>query len=239
TGRSALLLGATGATGKHLLRELLACSQYSRVGEYGRWVTSPDDLQDKEKLEQKTIDFEKVEEAGLREGKWDVVYIILGTTRAKAGNSAAFERIDRDYVVNAARAAKSNDPQHTQRLVYLSSNGASPNASLLYLRSKGLTEMALASLGYEETIILRPGFLRGAERGESRPFEAVMMYVCCALLNLIRINAGLAVPLLAKSMRIAGESGSVALLSQGQATSGGEDGRNFTVVGNSECISLS
>ena len=29
----------------------------------------------KDKLEQKTIDFEKLEESGLKEGKWDVVYI--------------------------------------------------------------------------------------------------------------------------------------------------------------------
>ena len=29
----------------------------------------------KEKLEQKSIDFEKVEEAGLKDGKWDVVFV--------------------------------------------------------------------------------------------------------------------------------------------------------------------
>lgn len=29
----------------------------------------------KEKLEQKTIDFEKVDQAGLATGKWDVVFI--------------------------------------------------------------------------------------------------------------------------------------------------------------------
>ena len=29
----------------------------------------------KEKLEQKTIDFEKLEDAGLKDGRWDVVFI--------------------------------------------------------------------------------------------------------------------------------------------------------------------
>lgn len=29
----------------------------------------------KEKLEQKTVDFEKVDQAGLKDGKWDVVFI--------------------------------------------------------------------------------------------------------------------------------------------------------------------
>jgi hypothetical protein len=31
----------------------------------------------KEKLEQKTINFEKLEESGLKDGKWDTVYITL------------------------------------------------------------------------------------------------------------------------------------------------------------------
>jgi hypothetical protein len=33
----------------------------------------------KDKLEQKTIDFEKLEESGLKEGKWDAVYITFVT----------------------------------------------------------------------------------------------------------------------------------------------------------------
>jgi N-acetyl-gamma-glutamylphosphate reductase len=76
TGKSALLIGATGATGKHLLKELLGSPHFTRVGEYGRRVTSLDQLSNgKEKLEQKTIDFENLAGAGLAEGKWDVVFI--------------------------------------------------------------------------------------------------------------------------------------------------------------------
>lgn len=116
--KSALIIGATGATGKHLLKELLASNDFSRVGEYGRRVTPADQLGGaSSKLEQKVIDFEKIEEAGLKDGKWDVVFITyvvrfksalwpaehrrktrLGTTRAAAGSAEAFERIDREYV---------------------------------------------------------------------------------------------------------------------------------------------
>jgi hypothetical protein len=77
-GQSALLIGATGATGQYVLKELLASSHFTRVGEYGRRVTSEDNLKvltGKEKLEQKTIDFEKLDESGLKEGKWDVIFI--------------------------------------------------------------------------------------------------------------------------------------------------------------------
>lgn len=76
SGKSALIIGATGAVGKNLLRELVASSEFTRVGEYGRRVTPKDKLgEGSSKLEQKAIDFEKLEEAGLKDGKWDVVFV--------------------------------------------------------------------------------------------------------------------------------------------------------------------
>ena len=76
TGKSALIIGATGQVGGYLLKELLSSSSYTRVGEYGRRVTDPASLTDgKDKLEQKTINFDKIEEAGLKNGNWDVVFI--------------------------------------------------------------------------------------------------------------------------------------------------------------------
>jgi hypothetical protein len=74
--RSALIFGATGQTGRYLLQSLLASPHFTRVGEYGRKVTSPSDIKTgKDKLEQKVIDFEKIQEYGLKQGKWDVVFI--------------------------------------------------------------------------------------------------------------------------------------------------------------------
>lgn len=76
TGISALLLGATGQVGGYLLKELLSSSHFTRVGEYGRRVTDPKSLPTgTDKLEQKIIDFEKLEQSGLQDGKWDVVFI--------------------------------------------------------------------------------------------------------------------------------------------------------------------
>ena len=73
---SALIFGATGQTGRNLLQSLLASPHFTRVGEYGRNVTSPNDIKTgKDKLEQKVIDFEKIQEYGLKQGKWDVVFI--------------------------------------------------------------------------------------------------------------------------------------------------------------------
>lgn len=77
--KSALIIGATGAVGRHIFKELLASSHFSRVGEYGRRVTPKSDLPpispSADKLTQKAIDFEKVDQEGLKEGKFDVVVI--------------------------------------------------------------------------------------------------------------------------------------------------------------------
>jgi oxidoreductase len=75
--KSALIFGATGQTGRHLLRELIASPTFTRVCEVGRRVTPEKDLpaHASGKLEQKVVDFERLEEAGLEEGQWDVVFI--------------------------------------------------------------------------------------------------------------------------------------------------------------------
>ena len=76
TRETALILGATGATGKSLLQELLASSSYTLIGEYGRKITPTDQLPvGKDKLQQRVIDFEKLGEARLNELRWDVVFI--------------------------------------------------------------------------------------------------------------------------------------------------------------------
>ncbi|KAJ3488427.1 hypothetical protein NLI96_g2844 [Meripilus lineatus] len=218
SGKSALIIGATGATGKHLLQELLQSSAFTRVGEYGRRVTSQESINvGKDKLEQKTIDFEKLEEAGLKEGKWDVVYITLGTTRAAAGSAAAFEKIDKDYVLNAARLAKHDDSSKPQRVVYLSVSPilVSPVKPYPHILST-LTEVGLAALGYDETIIVRPGLI--TERGgESRLGETIAGYL-------------FSTSLLAKAIRISGELGVKGLPAAAQPKEEGQPPSVFTSI---------
>ncbi len=75
-----MLIGATGATGKHVLRELLACDDFTQVIEAGRRVTSAEiiaDYKGKEKLKQKIIDFENLSDAGLKEDNIDVLLITV------------------------------------------------------------------------------------------------------------------------------------------------------------------
>jgi len=211
-GETVLLLGATGATGKHVLRELLANNHFTRVVEAGRRVTASEAvaaLAGKEKLVQKTIDFENLQESGLADEKADVVVIVLGTTRAKAGSAEAFIKIDQKYVVDAAKAAKTGSDQ---RLLYLSSQGANASAPsfLLYPKSKGDTEHALASLNYKDFVVFRPGYLQDAQRGETRLVESIYG----KFLNVLpvgRDSMSISVPILATSIVKAAQVGSAGL----------------------------
>ena len=58
---------------------------------------------------------------------------------------------------------------------------SNPNSSFLYPRSKGLTEKALAELGYADCIIFKPGFLRNTHRPDIRIGEMVAGYVIYAV----------------------------------------------------------
>ncbi|KAG2093142.1 uncharacterized protein F5147DRAFT_425111 [Suillus discolor] len=235
---TALILGATGATGRHLLRELLANDQWSKVGEYGRRVTPEADLpQNRGKLEQKTINFENLEAAGLKDGRWDVVFVTLGTTRANAGSAEMFEKIDREYVVNACKAAKTDDPEHQQRVVYLSSGGANPSSYFLYPRSKGLTELGIARLGYADTIVFRPGFLKGAERANKRFAETIAGYVTGAASHFTS-SVEIHVPVLASAIMKAGILGSSGLRPAVGATKAGQEDAEFTLIDNKGALVL-
>lgn len=235
---TALILGATGATGKLLLRELLASNEWSKVGEYGRRVTPEADLPpNRGNLEQKTINFENLEAADLKEGRWDVVFVTLGTTRGNAGSAEMFEKIDREYVVNACKAAKTDDPEHKQRVVYLSSSGANPSSSFLYMRSKGLTELGIARLGYADTIVFRPGFLKGAQRADKRLGETIAGYLTGAA-SLFTSNMEVHVSVLAKAIMKAGSLGSSGLPPAAGATKAGQEDAWFTLVGNKGALAL-
>ncbi|KAI0296563.1 hypothetical protein B0F90DRAFT_1927204 [Multifurca ochricompacta] len=238
-GQSALLIGATGQTGRLLLRELLASPHFTRVGEAGRRLTSINELpaDSRLKFEQTRVDFENIEAAGLKDGKWNVVFISLGTTRHQAGSAANFEKIDREYVISAARAAKADIDQ---RLVYISAANANPESSLLYARSKGLTEQGLAELGYSDTIIFRPAFLKNNEQTakESRPLAYIVGAFATAM-SFFNNHWQIGVDQLAKSLLIAGTVGSSDLPPVADSTRARWGGKAFTAISNRGALMLS
>jgi uncharacterized protein YbjT (DUF2867 family) len=100
----------------------------------------------------------------------DIAISCLGTTMKQAGSKDAFRAVDFDLVVAFAQAARDAG---ARRFIAVSSVGANPDGGNFYLKTKGETERAVSSLGFERVDFLRPGLLRGERGGPSRPGEQI------------------------------------------------------------------
>ena len=157
--RNALIAGATGLTGHHLLNLLLADPRYARVHALVRTPSLPA----APKLKENVVDFGRLPALP----NADDAYCCLGTTIGKAGSQAAFRLVDFDCVVNLARRAKRSG---AQRFLVISTMGASAKSVVFYNRVKGEMEQALRSIGFAELHVFRPSLLVGT-RAESRTGE--------------------------------------------------------------------
>ena len=157
--RIALVAGATGLTGGHLLTQLLKDDRYSRIISLDR-KTSP--TTNRNRL-QRVVDFNKLPALS----KADDAYCCLGTTIKKAGSQAAFREVDFEFVLNFARAAK-NAGAH--RFLVVSSIGANARSNIFYSRVKGEMENALREISFGALHIFQPSLILG-ERKEQRAVE--------------------------------------------------------------------
>lgn len=147
----ALLIGATGATGKDLLNLLLKDNDFERVDIFVRRKL---DLQH-EKLNIHVIDFDKLE-LWKELVKGDVLFSALGTTLKAAGSKAAQWKIDYDYQHEFAKAASENK---VSSYVLVSASNASPDSSIFYSKMKGQLEAAVKALGFLKLTIFNPPLL--------------------------------------------------------------------------------
>ena len=144
----AIVIGATGAVGKELVRALLDDARYTEVAVFVR--RDPDVTHSK--LTAHVINFEQPDTwRALVTG--DVLFSALGTSLKQAGSKEAQRRIDYDYQYMFAEAAHANGVPH---LVLLSSLGADSRSSIFYLRLKGELDDAVQRLGFDTVHIVRP-----------------------------------------------------------------------------------
>ncbi|XP_035188746.1 regulator of G-protein signaling 5 isoform X1 [Oxyura jamaicensis] len=148
---SCFVLGASGATGRALLRELQARRLFARVTVIGRRRLSLAE-ESGTAVEQVVVDFERLSEHAAAFRGHDVGFCCLGTTRSKAGTDG-FVRVDRDYVAQAAELAWAGGCKH---FVLQSSQGANEHSRFLYLRVKGEVEKLVRAVGFDRCTILRP-----------------------------------------------------------------------------------
>lgn len=163
------LVGATGLVGRETLTMLLASEQVSRVV---AWVRRPSGVKH-DKLVERVVDFERLEAAFVPDDpteRADSAVCCLGTTIKVAGSKERFRRVDHDYVLAFARAAKRSG---ARTFAVVTALGSDPDSSIFYNRVKGEVEEDLASLAFESLVIARPSLLLG-ERAESRIGERLM-----------------------------------------------------------------
>ncbi len=175
--RSALLLGATGLVGGHVLDLLLDDPAYGSVLVLGRRAAP----REHPKLRQEVVDFDRLRDFSGTVRAQDV-FCCLGTTIRAAGSREAFRRVDLDYPRAVAEAAARNG---SERFLLVTAMGADANSSVFYNRVKGEVEDAVRTLPFQEVAILRPSLILG-ERAERRPAEALAQRLAPRLDPLLR-----------------------------------------------------
>jgi len=160
--KSALVFGATGLIGGHLLRKLLDSPTYDKVTAVVRrdmGIKHP-------KLTVLLADLQSINNVKEQLIATDI-FCCLGTTRKKTPDLQDYYRIDHDYPVTAATLSKENG---AQAFLLVSAVGANASSSNFYLRMKGETERDISTVGFEKLHIFRPSLLTG-QRREARWME--------------------------------------------------------------------
>ncbi|MGV3596157.1 MAG: NAD(P)H-binding protein [Sediminibacterium sp.] len=163
--KTALLLGASGLTGQHLLDLLLNDPLYAQITIYVRkpvHISHP-------KLVQQIIDFEQLDSSVDATD----VFCCLGTTIKKAGSQDAFKQVDLIYPQKIAALQLAAG---SQKFLVISAVGADANSSIFYSRTKGQLEASLTALGYPCVCIFRPSFIMG-DRAERRVGEKIGVFI--------------------------------------------------------------
>ena len=158
----ALIIGATGATGKDLVHQLLQDTDFTEVHVFVRKALKINDS----KLKVHIVDFEKPEDwKDLVKG--DVAFSCLGTTLKAAGSKEAQKKVDVDYQYHFAKSAKENG---VEDFILVSAYGADANSAMFYSKIKGELEQKIKDLHFEKVTIFQPGML---ERKSSDRFGEV------------------------------------------------------------------
>ncbi len=160
--KTALLFGATGLTGSHLLEKLIADQRYKKIKVFSRSAIQSDSV----KTEVIITPLEEIEKYE-KEIKGDDVFCCLGTTIKKAGSKDNFRKVDYDFPLKIAGIASKNK---VPSFLVISSVGADPESRGFYLRTKGEMEKKLYEIGFKKLVILRPSMLLG-KREEFRFLE--------------------------------------------------------------------
>ena len=189
----ALIIGATGATGKDLVTLLLNDDTYTEVHCFVRKplaLTHP-------KLHAHVVNFDTPEAwADLLQG--DVAFSCLGTTLAVAGSKEAQWRVDYDYQYAFAQQCKVNG---VPTFVLVSAAGATAQSKLFYNRMKGQLEDAVKALDFSCLLIFQPSILIRSNSDRSGENFTVNVFKFLNKLGILKRYRPMPTNILAQRMR--------------------------------------
>lgn len=163
-GKTAIILGASGLTGKLLLNRLLEDEAYTRVKIFTRRgldLVHP-------KLKEFIGDLLSLEEFK-KDFTGDEVFCCIGTTAKKTKDKTIYRKIDFGIPATAASFAKANG---IKSFLVISALGADAGSNIFYNKTKGEMEQAVLSQEIANTYILRPSLING-KRDEDRLGEKI------------------------------------------------------------------
>ena len=162
--QTAVVIGASGLIGNHLIEQLLNDEYFGTV----RVLVRKSLAFNHPKLQQVIVNFNSINDYTTKFGKGDIIFCCVGTTQKKVkGDKVAYEKVDHDIPVNAAQIGIDNN---FKKFLVVSSIGANLISGNFYLRIKGKMEKDIKPFPFNCISIFRPSMLLG-KRNESRPGE--------------------------------------------------------------------
>jgi uncharacterized protein YbjT (DUF2867 family) len=190
--KKALIIGATGATGTSLLKQLLDNEHYDFVDVFARKeasFTHP-------KLTWHVVDFNAIE-TWKDKLKGDVLFSAMGTTLKVAGSKDAQFKIDYTYQHNVAEEASKNG---VPTLLLVSSVGSSSKSPFFYPKIKGQLEEAVCKMDFNTVHIFQPPFLDRGTFLRNNEKSGIKFLNIVNKLGILRSQMPMPVSFLAKQM---------------------------------------
>lgn len=175
-GMKAVILGGNSATGRQIIRELSQNKAVQTITAIARnpleeWET--DDAIKKKIQIIKLANYDDLSSVKDQISAYNSFFCCLGSRVGKGKEE--FHKVDFTYCVASAQLAKDAG---IPNFCIVSSAGANPKSSFLYMKTKGLADEAIQKIGLDYCIIARPGFLQGREN-DFRCGECFLKYFCC------------------------------------------------------------